>query len=276
MKAISHWKKKLKNSKFAHSFPMGSQLWPSQKNSSCPQGVPAADSAGIALIVILDTAGSRKLPQVLSQELPGLWKISTAIGKMNSDREGNQEVWESLERAFWIRWNGSVPKGVAEVCVLWWTRGEWQRQWGDWLRNEGDETRACSWIPVSVPPLSGNTTTAVCLSVSCQHLPMAAVFSQDKPGLLQMWPPGHWMQSVPSVAQNLQGKYSAAFCLRLTTSVSIKKLFIDGKMFERLYFWYRVTEILGFLSTVTFDKLIVIFFHFNKSLTGYLKKEELK
>lgn len=33
---------------------------------------------------------------------------------MISDREGNQEVWEPPERAFWVRWGGSVKsKGVA-------------------------------------------------------------------------------------------------------------------------------------------------------------------
>lgn len=63
-------KKKSENPKFTHSFTLETQLWTSQKNSSCPRGAHATDSAEISVIIILDAAGSRKLPQILGQEVP--------------------------------------------------------------------------------------------------------------------------------------------------------------------------------------------------------------
>lgn len=55
---MSHWKKKSENPKFTHSFTLETQLWTSQKNSSCPRGAHATDSAEISVIIILDAAGS--------------------------------------------------------------------------------------------------------------------------------------------------------------------------------------------------------------------------
>lgn len=72
-----------------------------------------------------------------------------------------------------------------------------------------------------------------------------------------------WVLCSPMTSQNYSGcgplsclgsveEMFGCLCLRLITSVNIEKLFINGKVFERLSFRYHITEILGLLSTGAF------------------------